>query len=258
MDLGHFQAALDLFRGALELKMNSAVALAREDAVSISAPPTSCIAKAEHHMSNLSEYLSENSTVTIVPTTSSRECLGSENDDKIVIPLSCRESDPYLYRTPFAIPEIPASSSPVETDPNDMVCFSTQLTCCMIIFNLALLHHIVDMTPYPTMHFYDLANTLLLSCDDGDAGEEEEVAVVFESEKQMLLLRLAIYNNYSVCGYENCDSECMVVYMEFLDQILNTDPTMETIDAIDPFVIHGIQSNIQSILKPEHGNSAAA
>jgi hypothetical protein len=264
MDRGHYQAALDLFRGALEFKMNPDVARLRKDDVCNSKDghsPTSCIAKAEHHISNLSVYLSDRSTVYSVPTNSSRDCLISATDDNIVIPLSCRESDPYLYRTPFTLPELTSASSPVEADSNDLVCISTQLTCCMIIFNLALLHHIMEMTPYPTMHCYDLANALLLSCDDIDAGEEEE-AIVLETEAQMMLLRLAIYNNYGVCGYENCDSECMVVYMECLDRILNTtephSPTMVTIDAIDPCVIHGIQSNIQSILKPEHGNSAAA
>jgi hypothetical protein len=268
MERGHFQAALDLFRGALESKMKCAVAPSRQDEVPVSPhkpdvpTPSSCIAKAEHHMSNLSFYLSERSTVTVAPATSSGECFSSATDDKTALPPTCRESDPYLYQTPFVLPEVTNSPSPVEADPTDLVCVSTQLTCCMIIFNLALLHHMMDMTPNATMHFYDLANALLLSIGDIDANQEEE-AGVFEMESQMLLLRLAVYNNYSVCGYENCDSECMVVHLECLDRVLNTtvphSPTIATsIDAIDPLVIHGIQSNIQSILKPERGNSAAA
>lgn len=262
MELGHYQAALDLFRGALESKMKSTIGvLPRHDDDGLSQPDMdpatpSGITQAEHHMSNLSTYLSERSSVTIPLTRS--VCLRSDvDDDTIVIPPSCRGSDPYLYRTPISLPETTSASS-AEDDPCAGVGFSTQLTCCIIVFNLALVHQTMDRNRHSVVQFYAIANALLMSCDDVDADEGEEA--LFEIETQVVLLRLAIYNNYSVCCYENYESECMVVYLECLDRILNEEPlsTIAAIDAMDPLVIQGIQSNIRSILKPDHGNSAAA
>jgi hypothetical protein len=282
MELGHYQVALDLFRGALESQVASVSSdgddhnamsppeecQRAEQSVStvVLEPGGDCFSRAEYHVNNLLTYLNEGTA----RTTSSSESQTIEyhqgivdpltshesSDPNILIPVSCRGYNPYLYTTPFSLPEF-NSSEATPSDAGSGIAFSTQLTCCMLVFNLGLIHHTLGRHNHSPIHFYDIASTILSSCTacDGDGNDDESSSV----STQLLQLQLAIYNNYSVWCYENGDAENMIIFLEYLEEILNEESLAASmIHAIDPIVIRGIQSNIQSILLPEHGNSAAA
>jgi hypothetical protein len=285
MKLGHYPVAIDLFRGALESQVASVSSgggvrssnpmpppeqesqRAEQSVSTVDLEPGGdCFSRAEYHVSNLHTYLNEGTTRTtsllesqtteyhqgiIDPSTSHESSLPS-----IMIPVSCRGYIPYLYTTPFFLPEFNSSGvSPL--DAGSSVAFSTQVACCMIVFNLGLIHHTLGRHTHSPTHFYDIVNTILSSCTDCDDDENDDESSSIST--QLMQLRLAIYNNYSVWCYENGDAENMLIFLEYLDDILNDESSPVSIShVIDPIVIGGIQSNIQSILRPEHGNSAAA
>jgi hypothetical protein len=281
MELGHYPAAIDLFRGALE----SQVALVSSDgdvqhamshpeecqraeqslSTVVLEPDGNFFSRAEYHVINLLTYLNEETARTtssesqtteyhqgIVDPLTSHE----SSDPNILIPVLCRGYIPYLYTTPFSLPEF-NSSEATPSDAGSSVAVSTQLTCCMIVFNLGLIHHTLGRHNHSPTQFYDIASTILSSCTACDVDENNDESSSVST--QLLQLQLAIYNNYSVWCYENGDAENMLIFLEYLEEILNDESlAVSMIHAVDPIVISGIQSNIQSILLPEHGNSAAA
>lgn len=240
MALGNQLVALELFRGALESKLayerNQRPSVSDQGIIQrcVTPDPPDCLDRAEVHLANLDSYLGQpqHSSPEQHRHPSAQDQLishlqdGSDIlDDTITVPRQSRGYDPYVYMTPFEIPDQPTS---------------TQITSSVVVFNLGLIHHAMSRTSPKTAAFYEISAALLASMPESP---------------NTLLLRIALLNNFGVWCYENGDGESMRTCMEHLAVAVNDEGSCSIVDSA---VKQGVQSNIQWLLTPLDGGSAAA
>jgi hypothetical protein len=156
--------------------------------------------------------------------------------------------EPYLYTKPFVIAE--ADSTSMTSSPQNTVQTSQSISC-QIVFNLGLIHQMVCRTSCKVASFYEIAATLLSSLPSTML--DDDVAT-------MMLLRIAILNNFGVWCFENGEGESM---MNSFEQLVDTihedhDALSGSSSIIDPSIMRGVQANIQAFLTPHDNVSLAA
>jgi hypothetical protein len=158
--------------------------------------------------------------------------------------------EPYLYTIPFVIPE-PDSTSLTSSSQQSIQ--MSQSVSCRIVFNLGLIHQTICRTSSKVASFYEIAATLLSSLPSTMSDDNNDVAT-------MILLRIAILNNFGVWCYENGEGESMMNSFEQLVDTIQDDNDIltESSSMIDPSIIHGVRANIQAFLTPHNNVSLAA
>lgn len=229
--------ALELFRGALESKLafercqRPLLDITDHGEVvqrCVTPDLPDCLNRAEMHLVNLDTYLSQASSVEHPSThdvlIARLEEGASVLDDRMVVPLQCRGYNPFIYASPFPIPE---SES-----------VTTQIASSAIVFNLGLVHQCMSRTSIKTASFYEISAALLASIPE---------------TSETLLLRIALLNNFGVWSFENGDGDSMRTCMEHLSIAMEEEGS-----SIDHAIQDGVRSNILWLLTPLNGGSAAA
>jgi hypothetical protein len=270
MTVGNHQAALELFRGALESKLtlerNALSSMeqpsnADDDDDSVT-PEQRCVtpdqsdnststtnvsstaSTTEHHpLNNLDSYLELSRTVggPHSPQQSDRTTSTTDGVAAISIPNSNRGYEPYLFTTPFVVPERHNEDAPSV----DASMLLTQSMSCKIVFNLGLIHQLVCRTSSKAASFYEIAATILSSLPD-DTSDNVDVVQI----------RIALLNNFGVWCYENAEGESMMACFEQLIELFSSDAT--EFSTIDPSLLRGVQANFHAFLTPTNGVSLAA
>jgi hypothetical protein len=261
MTAGNHNAALELFRGALESKLSfERRAFSGRDDASIErcvtpdmsdtevSPSSSSSSRSDNEdlpTTTLDTYLELSRSTEVGPQHLPRQSpqFVTFNDGvtmMISMPSATSNSggggcEPFLYTKPFAVPE--------ETNGSVSQC-TTQATSCRIVFNLALIHQLVCRSSAKAASFYEIAATLLSSLPD-------------EQDDEIFVLRLVLLNNFGVWCFENAEGESMMACFEQLVETLQNEDEMSSL-SIDPSILHGIQRNIQAFLTPMNGVSLAA
>lgn len=263
MTAGNHNAALELFRGALESKLS----FERRSFSGREAPPMErCVTPDMNDIAPCSSSSSSTSSIEGPSSTTSTNLDSylelSRNTEAgpqhlpqqshfltfndgismtISIPSTLPTSggggyEPYLYTKPFAVPE----------ETNESSSSTTQAMSCRIVFNLALIHQMVCRSSAKAASFYEIAATLLSSLPD-------------EQDEEIFVLRLVLLNNFGVWCFENAEGESMMACFEQLVETLQIedDDGMSSL-SIDPSILSGIQRNIQAFLTPMNGVSLAA
>jgi hypothetical protein len=152
--------------------------------------------------------------------------------------------EPYLYTIPFLIHETDMTSS------SSSIINGTQSVSCRIVFNIGLIHQMVCRSTNKVASFYEIAATLLSSLPVVAQGDEETARI-------MILLRIAILNNFGVWCYENGEGESMMNSFEQLVETIDDDQALLS-NYVDSVVVQGVRANIQAFLTPQNGVSMAA
>lgn len=239
MEVAHNFVALELFRGALESKL--AFERFRRPMLNIieqgdNVPVLRCVtpdlpdslSRAEMHLMNLDNYLSQ---ANLVEQSGTHDLIIDRLDegatvlaDCTTLPLQHQGRDPFIFQTPFKIPE----NEPVVT----------QIASSVIVFNLGLVHQCMSRTSPKTASFYEISAALLASMPE---------------TSDTLLLRIALLNNFGVWSLENGDSGSMRTCMEHLSIAMEEEGS-----SIDSATRDGIRSNIFWFLMPSTSGSPAA
>jgi hypothetical protein len=231
-DVGNHVAALELFGGALEAKRTTELTQGAPEGPTRPRPPLDCVRRAEVHLQSLSSYLTASASQQALSVGELREILpqhGSTNagSDMIIVPLSSRGYDPYLYKIPFNIAD-DQQESPL-------------LSSSAIVFNMGLVHQMISRTAPKTADFYAIAASILS---------------IPPLLSDTLLIRIALLNNLGVWCFENGEGDSMRTCMEQLSMVTSEEEADAT--AIDASVLAGARSNIQWLLTPLNGGSPAA
>ena len=246
MRIGNGQIALDLFRGALEAKLQyeRSIRPSRGAVVQDNNPlfpiqrcvTPDCVSTAESHLSQMSSNATDAEAEDgISPTsgpsqdqdiqrfTSAMTGEGPEQSGTVV-PEESRGYCPYFYRTPF--------------DLSDTSRTSTELTSAIIVFNLGLVHHHEWRNSPKAAAFYEISAALLSSEPDTE---------------QSVLLKIALLNNFGIWCYENGDGESLRTCMEHLSTVVENSSI-----PLAPEIAEGVRRNVQWLLTPPNGGSPAA
>eukprot|EP00977_Amphora_coffeiformis_P026086 scaffold24028_cov180-Amphora_coffeaeformis.AAC.4 len=209
LEAGHLDAARDLFRAALEVKLvndrasgtNPAVAegsaaLIRglrsvEPSAEAAQNASECIIRAEYRVRHLSNFTegSDDPIVVDMPVSSCSASIAPNqplSDETISLGnRNSTSSEPALYDRAFIM----------RTDQGD----SEQYIGAINIFNMGLMHHLQDRASDKARAFYQIAFALL-TIESGEMGFSPPNAV-------SILLRSAILNNLGVWNHDNGNPE---------------------------------------------------
>jgi hypothetical protein len=243
LEAGHGAIAMELFRAALESKLSFERSQTMRDRLAIDAVivgcrqgqsdaecqyvSLECIRRAEHHLLNLESYLCYS------PEQVSSADLQQTPDhytgavSAIVVPAESRGYDPYICSTAISIPE--------HTN------VSAQVVSSTIVYNLGLVHLLVNRRTEAAALFFEISATLLSS---------------LPCTPDTLLLRIALLNNFGVWCFENGDGESLCTSMEHLAILLKF--TEDGNGSMDNLIWQGVRSNIRRMLTPPDGASPAA
>jgi hypothetical protein len=265
----NLSVAMDFFLAALESKLaferhqfaatnadgcNAAAGVvgASKEVVSESSAKAACLVQAELHLENLATFLSPlttleedasqssslrrdvpNTTVPSVVFVDTATTAPSSHMGRIAVPVQCRGYSPYLYTAPFRFSN--------DTQAGSMAV--APLNSSFIVFNLGLVHQLMDRTSPKASSMYEISATLLASVPESP---------------ETLRLCLALYNNFGVWCFENGIGEAMRECMELLSLAL--DKVEKEGDSLlwmeeDS---QAMRSNIDWLLTPPNGGSPAA
>jgi hypothetical protein len=232
LEAGHGRAAWDLFKGALEVKLESE--RSSDQQASPHGEIDTYIRKAEYHIQNLANYRLNNIDTGIdsllfdypsmrgglMPLESSTGCL----------------FDPYISCHPFRIvedePSITVAGPSTDLAAKDRMMSATRATT-MIIFNLALVDHLYNRSSNHAISLYELASTLMVGEDVGPVG-------------------IALINNVGVWCYDNEDVPGSLRCMDHLSSVLRV------CNSVNEEERARLESNIQLMLIPPYSASPAA
>jgi hypothetical protein len=169
-------------------------------------------------------------------------------------------SSPYVYTQPFLSHDqhvmndvtscIPVQESTPDntvlssvttgtTVDSTMASLSSMTTSVMILFNLALTHHVQDRTSVKASSIYVIAITLLNSLPPA-------------ADSESLLLHAAVLNNYAVWCYENQDFDVAFTCFEEMMHLFDEAGTLfddDEINSFDGAAKRGFYSNLRTLLK---------
>jgi hypothetical protein len=225
--------ALELFRGALELTLHRGGAAASVMDGQVPADTTSAastvIQRAALHLQNLHFYLNpSHKTVT-----DRVDCGLEEHGMIVVVPPRDRGYEPFIYKMPYFVPE----DQP----------FCLTLLSCAIVYNIGLVHQWMDRDSPKTGKFYTIAAMLLMN--------DPLLAVDYHGT---LHLRLALLNNFGVWCYEHGVGDSMCTCLEHLASALDREEQTDRDSFVGTSLMQCLRFNIQWLLTPLHGASAAA
>jgi hypothetical protein len=141
---------------------------------------------------------------------------------------------PYLYKCPLTLPE----NGVVENSPLPFM-------GAIIVFNLGLVYQLQTPSSIKASQFYEIANVLMdvslqefeLDGYGGDADDDDDGLIILRS---LLLLQVALTNNFGVWSYENGNMQTARSCLHRLMLMV------KTFDAILPRTLTaGVQSNIR-------------
>jgi hypothetical protein len=150
------------------------------------------------------------------------------------VPVQCRGYSPYLYTAPFRFSSDNTQAGSMAVAP---------LNSSFIVFNLGLVHQLMDRTSPKASSMYEISATLLASVPESP---------------ETLRLCLALYNNFGVWCFENGIGEAMRECMELLSLALEkVEKEGDSLMWMEEDS-QAMRSNIDWLLTPPNGGSPAA
>jgi hypothetical protein len=257
----NLSVAMDFFLAALESKLaferhqfattadDASPVLATKGAVSGISSKAACLVQAELHLENLTTFLSPSTTSALEEDTSvlrqappntvpsvvfvDPATTASSHMGRISVPVQCRGYNPYLFTSPFRFSsDTQAGSFAI-----------APLNSSFIVFNLGLVHQLMDRTSPKASSMYEISATLLASVPESP---------------ETLRLCLALYNNFGVWCFENGIGEAMRECMELLSLALDKEEQEDGSVSWTKEDSQAMRSNIDWLLTPPNGGSPAA
>jgi hypothetical protein len=218
---GDYKIAWDLFKGALEVKLDMERIEEGSERTSTSLK-NPYIMLAEDILQSTKCCANQDLCCSLQRLPQAPSRIPSFSDKSIGI-----RCDPYVYTRPFQIPEECNQLKPLAD--------RARATNAIIIFNLALMEHIFDRLSEKVMCLYELSSSLLVG-------------------EHMDLLGVALVNNIGVWCFENDDMDASQRCMEHLRKTLQ----FCDLSRVASREYSSIMNNIIWILSPPGAASAAA
>jgi len=201
-----------------------------------------CLDAADEHLAHLDDYIRAATSTDSVSTSAEPLLVGgtieyqrqvqqqqqSSTSSTTVVPVESRGYNPFICRTPFAIPES-------DTVPSR----NRQYHSAVIVYNLGISHQWFSRYSPKAAAFFEISAALLSS---GGGTTEES-----------FLLRICLLNNFGVWCFENGDGDAMRTSLEHLALVLDEQPQLEHSE-----MVRGMRTNIRFLLTPLNGGSPAA
>lgn len=207
--------AWDLFKGALEVTLVSEQI--QDSPLERTEQSKGYVEKAQHHLARVDEYIQAGPV-------NGREKIVRSGRNTIARAIESMGLGEVLYQ-----PHI-------FDDPFQIQAGEVQVAKCsaVIIFNLALVDHLLNRSSIQAISLYELATTLLVN-------------------DRIEALGVALMNNIGVWCYENGNVTASERCMEHISKVLSTDSSILRLDTVCR-----IKTNIRRILHPSLLTSPAA
>jgi hypothetical protein len=236
---GNHNIAMELFRAALEcLRANERRepdADNWEESIHGQAESGSnaIFRRAEMHLLHLDDYTTletdEPSILELgrVPFAQPLQDSTRRHMNVLIAPIQGNGYHPFVYAYPFHLSE------------HDHML--PQVKSCLIVFNMGLIHQLLNRPSRVVESFYGLALSMI-------SGVPET--------PDTILVRLALSNNLGVWSFDIGDGELMCTCIESLARLLGSASYQHV--EINSMTLIGFQTNIREMLSPADGGSPAA